>query len=37
MSAPSKACDMQSVKVRHRESLTSTLLPNVQTGRQRTG
>jgi len=37
MSAPRKACDMQSVKVRHRESLASTLLPNVQTGRQRTG
>lgn len=37
MSAPSKACDMQSVKVRHGESLAGTLLPNVQTGRQRTG
>ena len=37
MGAPSKACDMQSVKVRHRESLTSALLPNVQAGVQRTG
>ena len=36
MSAPSKACDMQSVKIRYRESQASTLLPNVQTGRQQT-
>jgi hypothetical protein len=36
MSAPSKACDLQSVKIRHRESQASTLLPNVQTARQQT-
>ena len=35
MSAPSKACDMQLVKIRYRESQASALLPNVQTRRQR--
>ncbi len=37
MSAPSKACNRQSVKVRHDQSLTSRSLPNVHLWRQRNG